>query len=373
MRVLVLAQTPPPVHGQSLMVRRALAGLPAWGVDVSHVNLSLSLQTGEVGRWSLLKPLRLLRVLREAGRALDRAPCDALYYVPAPGKRLAAWRDAFLLGRLRERCPHLVLHWHAAGLGEWLEGEEGRSMAPRLHRTLGGADLSLVLGESLRRDAEALRSRRICVVPNGIEDPLPEGIPVHVSREGRPFRCFHLGLCSEEKGVFDLIEAHRQFRERVPDSELVLAGPAPDEQTASRLHALCAASRGSVYWTGFVQGAHLASLWAAADLFCFASRYPHEAQPLVLIEAMARGVPVAAMRWRGVGEMLPDAAATAPAGDLGAFVTLMLALAEGPRGPRPEWRRHYTENFTLDRHLGALSSALQCLNGPASEPGGRPA
>jgi len=373
MHVLVLAQTPPPVHGQSLMVRRAIAGLPAWGVDVSHVNLSLSLQTGEIGRWNLLKPLRLLRILREAGRALDRAPCDALYYVPAPGKRLAARRDAFLLGRLRPRCPRLVLHWHAAGLGEWLEGGEGRLLAPRLRRVLGGADLSLVLGESLRRDAVALQSQRIRVVPNGIEDPLPEGFPVRTPREGRPFRCFHLGLCSEEKGVFDLIEAHRRFRERVPDSELVLAGPAPDAHTASRLHALCAASQGSVYWTGFVQGIRLESLWAAADLFCFASRYPHEAQPLVLIEAMARGVPVAAMRWRGVGEMLPGTAVTAPPGDLGAFVSLMLAQAEGPRGPRTEWRRHYLEHFSLDRHLETLSSALRELSMPASATGGLPA
>jgi glycosyltransferase involved in cell wall biosynthesis len=343
------------------MVRRALAGLPGRGIEVRHVNLSLSMQTGEIGRWNLLKPLRLLRILREAERELRRAPCDALYYVPAPGKALAARRDVFLLSRLRRICPRLVLHWHAVGLVDWMETPQGRALAPQLRRALGHADLSLVLGESLRHDAEVLESRRVHVVANGIEDPLPEGVPPGIIREGRPFRCFHLGLCSEEKGVFDLIEAHRRFRERRPGSELVLAGPAPDALTAERLHRLCAQSHGTLFWTGFVQGARLESLWAATDLFCFASRYPHEAQPLVLIEAMARGVPVAAVRWRGVPDMLPEGTPLAPVGDSEALASLMLSQAEASHGPGAGWREHFQEHFTVERHLDALSSALLSL------------
>jgi len=367
MRILFLAHTPPPVHGQSLMVRRALAGLPSRGIELDHVNLSLSRSTGEIGRWSLLKPLRVLGILRETRRKLRGGGFDALYYVPAPGKALAVRRDVFLLRRLRSFCPRLVLHWHAAGLGDWLGTPEGRGLEGGVRRALGGADLSLVLDESLRRDAEILGSRMIRVVPNGIEDPYAEDLPPALPRPGRPFRCFHLGLCSEEKGVFDLIEAHRRFRAQMPDSELVLAGPAPDAATAGRLHRLCEASGGSLVWTGFVQGARLESLWSAADLFCFASRYPHEAQPLVILEAMARGLPVAAIRWRGVPGLLPPGTAMAEPGKVESLVSLMLAQAQVGSGAQGSWRRHFLEHFSLDRHLDRLSEALHSLHSGAPQ------
>ncbi len=41
MKLLILAQTPPPLHGQSAMVRTLVDGLPAPGVALHHVNLPL--------------------------------------------------------------------------------------------------------------------------------------------------------------------------------------------------------------------------------------------------------------------------------------------------------------------------------------------
>ena len=51
MKLLVLAQVPPPVHGQSLMVWTLVAGLPAHGIGLEHVNLRLSRDSADIGGW----------------------------------------------------------------------------------------------------------------------------------------------------------------------------------------------------------------------------------------------------------------------------------------------------------------------------------
>src|SRR5687768_11416855 len=55
MKLLVLAQTPPPLHGQSVMVQALVDGLPKLGIPLHHVNLRLSQDTGDVGRWRVSK------------------------------------------------------------------------------------------------------------------------------------------------------------------------------------------------------------------------------------------------------------------------------------------------------------------------------
>ena len=68
MKLLVLAQTPPPLHGQSQMVRTLVDGLPAHGLPLHHVNLRLSRDHADIGRWrpgKLLAVLAAIRVKRQ--------------------------------------------------------------------------------------------------------------------------------------------------------------------------------------------------------------------------------------------------------------------------------------------------------------------
>ena len=60
MKLLVLASTPPPVHGQSVMVAAAVRGLPTDGIELEHVDLKLSRDAADIGRWQPGKLLRLL-------------------------------------------------------------------------------------------------------------------------------------------------------------------------------------------------------------------------------------------------------------------------------------------------------------------------
>ncbi|RME89791.1 MAG: hypothetical protein D6766_14260, partial [Verrucomicrobia bacterium] len=181
LKVLVFAHTPPPHHGQSYMVQLMLEGLRAdtpegrrRGIRCHHVDARLSAGLEDVGSMRPGKLLALGRHLLQAWWARWRHGVRVFYYVPSPPKRSALYRDWLVMLCCRPIFRRLVFHWHAVGLGEWLE-REARPWERRLsHGLLDGADLAIVLSDFNRADAARFRPRRMVTVANGIPDPCPD-------------------------------------------------------------------------------------------------------------------------------------------------------------------------------------------------------
>jgi glycosyltransferase involved in cell wall biosynthesis len=185
----------------------------------------------------------------------------------------------------------------------------------------------------LRGQARGL-SRRQCnaldavVVPStamqqrlqdyGVKTPmhvLPTGIPLSqfARGDGIAFRFRHgilstrpvalfVGRVAHEKNIGFLLDALVHVRNLRPDVLLVIAGegPAMDELKA-RVKLL--GLRDSVQFIGYLDRAQeLPDCYAAADVFVFASRT--ETQGLVLLEAMAAGLPVVALAEMGTIDIL---------------------------------------------------------------------
>jgi len=365
MKILVLAQTPPPVHGQSLMVRTLLGGLPRPGIEVRHVQVALSRDHGDIGRWRPAKAFAAVRAGLAARRIGRSGAFDALYYVPAPGKRGALWRDLVILGLARPAFPRLVLHWHAPGLGEWLETRATGPERNAARRILGRADLSIILADSLRHDAEALGARRIAVVPNGVPDPAPPARGP--APAGRPLRVLFLGQCSEEKGLFAAAEAVISLNRaggvapKAPGFTLVAAGPFPRRSDAERFAALSGRHPGWLRHAGEVSGEAKRALFLECDCLCLPTRYPHEGQPLVVLEALAYDLPVVATRWRAIADTLPpDAGMLVEPGDGSALAAAIAAVRSNPPGSGAS-RAAYLRDFTEERHLNRLAGELSRL------------
>lgn len=367
MKLLVLAQTPPPLHGQSLMVETLVNGLPAHGIAVHHVNLGLSRDAADIGRW---RPGKIFAVLGACARTVGarfRHGCDTLYYVPAPGKRSALYRDWMVMLLCRPFFPRLVLHWHAAGLSEWLAAQ---AILPELWLTkllLGRADLSIILSDNLRADAELFAAKKIIAVPNGIADPCPntrERTPAPAD----PFQVLFLGLCCEEKGLFAAAEAvlaaNRAVRapKAEPKFTLVAAGSFADFATGSRFKEMCAQHPVALQYAGHVYGVGKARLLLESHCLCLPTHYPPEGQPLVLLEAMAYDLPVVATRWRAIPDTLPPEAILVEPGDADALATALLELRKSPPAAGV-FRRHFLTHFTADRHLAGLAHALRVPTG----------
>jgi glycosyltransferase involved in cell wall biosynthesis len=358
MKILVLAQTPPPLHGQSQMVETLVSGLPEKGIEVRHVQLRLSRSHADIGRWRMGKIFTAALAALTARRVARREDCDALYYVPAPAKRGALYRDVVVMGICRDRRRKLVLHWHAPGLGAWLAGRATPPERTLALRALGGADLSIVLAPELESDAMALAPRRTAVVANGIPDPGPAA---HRAAQG-PREVLFLGLGSWEKGLHDAVEAVSILNARRPGSfRLTFAGSLGGERERRYFIQRSMDLGSALRHAGFANEAQKRELFSGADVFCLPTVYPNEGQPLALIEALAYDLPIVTTRWRAIPGMLP--AENVWFVEPGRPSGLATALEEAAAAPRPAgaMRRHFLAHYTRERHLDSMKAALLSL------------
>jgi glycosyltransferase involved in cell wall biosynthesis len=154
------------------------------------------------------------------------------------------------------------------------------------------------------------------------------GVPMHIiptglepghwqSGDGAAFRqrngiaadrplLVHVGRVAFEKNIDFLLRMLVRVRERVPDALLVVSGDGParaDLEALARRLGL----RDSVLFVGYLdRRTTLLDCYRAGDAFVFASST--ETQGLVLLEAMALGVPVVSTAVLGTRDILESAA-----------------------------------------------------------------
>ena len=208
--------------------------------------------------------------------------------------------------------------------------------------------------------------RSLLSVHNGIADPTLGGdVPV---RAPVPGRLLFLGLCCREKGLFDALEAVALLnRNQVVGSaarryHLDIGGAFPDDNVRAEFNRRVAQPdlAGAATYHGFAGPAEKARLFAAAEAFVFPSYYGPEAMPLVLLEAMAWSVPIITTHWRALPEYLPSGypgiVAIQRPDAVAETVRQMIALQPGA-----ELRRHFEREYTLERHLENLATALRSV------------
>jgi len=421
MKLLVFAHTPPPHHGQSYMVQLLLAGFggdqkrtraanpaapDAGGLDIQcyHVNAHLSRSLEDIGELRGAKLFLLLAYCLEAIWCRFRYGVTNFYYIPAPGKKSALYRDWLVMFICRAFFKKMIFHWHAAGLAKWLETAVQIRTRSLTYNLLKRVDLSIVLSNYNRPDAEKLFSQRICVVGNGIPDPCPDFeqtvLPRHrarfaarqkllagqsltpadlVNTGGDPhrFNVLFLAHCTRGKGLFDTLDgvalanAHLARVGSPTRMHLTVAGEfieprehAEFERRLQRSDLQSASGQSSVTYLGFVAGEAKRRAFAESDCFCFPTYYYAESFGLVVLEAMAFGLPIITSRWRSIPELMaPDYPGLIPPRDpqqIAAAIVRMLSA-----GSTETLRDHFLRHFTIEQHLIALAKALHSVESPA--------
>ena len=152
----------------------------------------------------------------------------------------------------------------------------------------------------------------------GVSTPihvLPTGLAADRFRagDGRAFRAragidaqrplvTYIGRVAHEKNIGFLVEVFRRVLASVPEALLVIAGEGP-ARAALRQQVAHLGLEGHVHFAGYLErDSALLDCYAAADVFVFASRT--ETQGLVLLEAMAQGVPVVSTAELGTRSIL---------------------------------------------------------------------
>lgn len=408
MKLLVFANVPPPYHGQSYGVQRMLNGFGGdhrrgrrrtvgdspnqFGIECYHVNAQLSQDLKDIGRLRGGKFFRLFGYCLQAIWCRFRYGVVNFYYVPAPGKRSALYRDWLVMLLCRPFFKKIILHWHAAGLPEWLETTVSIPTRKLTHRLMNAPNVSIVASEFNRRDAEKFHSRRTFVIPPGVPDGCPQfeneilklreariaarrkilSGPVRESNPNdTPVKVLYLALCTREKGVFDIVEGVALANEKYVNGKfplrfkLTLVGgfAAGTEEKELRELIQQHGLQDDVETLGFVSEARKTQAFIQADLFCFPTYYHAESFGAVIVEAMAFGLPVITTRWRSIPEILPpDYPGFVEPQSPGQIADALQRLA-GMDLARP-LREMFVRRFTLDRHLALLAEAIQSAEKP---------
>ncbi len=179
----------------------------------------------------------------------------------------------------------------------------------------------------------------------GVTTPLhviPTGLPTSqfIRGDGQRFRAAHnigaerkialfVGRAAFEKNIGFLLEVAAHARQKQPDLLLVIAGEGPALENLQR-KAKQLSLNNHVRFVGYIpRESGLRDCYAAADVFTFASRT--ETQGLVLLEAMAIGLPVLALPALGAAEIIaPQRGAVSATDAPAAFADQLVTLLEQP-------------------------------------------
>ncbi|MCA1691774.1 MAG: glycosyltransferase, partial [Actinobacteria bacterium] len=173
------------------------------------------------------------------------------------------------------------------------------------------------------------------VLPHGLADrATPDVEPIG---RGELRRVLFVGRLERRKGVDVLLSAAPDLLARHPDVELVLVGrDTPHTELGEtyrewfrREHAGDGAVLDRVRFLGEVDDNERDRWYASADVFCAPSRY--ESFGLVLLEAMAHGVPVVSCDAGGVADIVDGNGLLAKPGDTASLLACLDTLLSDPQ------------------------------------------
>jgi glycosyltransferase involved in cell wall biosynthesis len=234
---------------------------------------------------------------------------EYVHYAPLISPRLSAPAVRAYVKRYADRCQAVVV--------------PSATVAARLRTHGVRSRIEVISTAALEEDVAERRA------PAGVRSAY--GIP-----PARPLVATASRL-AREKSIELVLEAFAALR-RTHQATLLVVGGGPEEEPL-RAHADALSIAADVVFTGLLPHARALDCIAAADVFLYASQT--ETQGLVVIEAMALGLPVVAVRAGGIPDAVRDGETgfltAADPGALAARVRLLLdeparARAMGARG-----------------------------------------
>ena len=265
------------------------------------------------------------RALREAFDALSVRDWDVVHvHTPFRAHRLGV-RLRRARGLRVVETYHTYFEEYAAHYLPWLPAPLLKSVARRVSRKLCGEIDHLIVPTA--EIVDVLRGY-------GVDTPstvLPTGIDLRefAGGDGQAFRQAH-GIASDrpvlltvsrlamEKNIDFLLQVVRRLVPDFPQLLFLIAGEGPDAARLKSLTTSLHLESHVRFFGNLDRRTTLLDCYRSADAFVFAS--PTETQGLVLIEAMALGVPIVSTAVMGTATVLRDAAsAIVSAEDVDAF------------------------------------------------------
>ncbi|RYD68226.1 MAG: glycosyltransferase [Verrucomicrobiaceae bacterium] len=373
-RVILLAQTSPPIHGQAIMCSILDQHLcHRENISYRSINAIYSKERSQLSEFSLEKLVRMYwylgllfyHLLTERRKVLITTP--SFHHFSFLKDSFSIWLGSLMGAQVIawiHMDPRRIEFDSHSWLSKWW-----------IEKTLERIDLFVPCGTNLaRRWPEWLNWREKYAIPNGVEDRFLEAPP---SLPANGFSILYLSSMTLQKGWKDLLGVAAEITKSRKDVTFIFAGGPGDEDSESSIRAQIEAanSSGRIVWIGEVSGEKKTRAFQSADLFVLPSWT--EQFPLVLIEAMAASLPIVATDVGGVSDALVD-----PEGGrlvkprnpqvLADAIQSLVSLGhDGLRSMGQRNRQRFVNEFTTSsflRNWDTLLAQRSNVEAPSSEP-----
>ena len=247
-------------------------------------------------RKSKSKIINLFRFYRANKLALKRLPKPDIFHVHVLTRLgLIAWQHKLVHG-----TPYIITeHWSRYLPGNDFNGTF-RKWVTKI--VVKNASAVTTVTENLAQAMQnhGLKNPNYIVLPNVVDTnlfqikPHENAIPkiIHIS-------CFE----DKSKNISGLLEALKLLKDKNINFEAVLVGDGMDYEAMKQKAAVMQLSD-KVTFTGLLQGLDLVNMLASGDFLVLSSNY--ENMPVVILEALACGLPVVSTNVGGISEIINE-------------------------------------------------------------------
>lgn len=338
----------------------------SWRVTV--IPLRFAMATSDIGTFRFSKLLTLAKVIGALFcRCIHHKP-ELVYFTLTPCGN-AFYRDLLLVAILKLFRVRRLYHLHGKGIREASQGW----IQQVLYRwAFAGAQVAFLAPCLLDDAAEFVKQSDSYVLANGITDLAGQRAICRSLHGAKVPRILFLSNMVVSKGPFILLEALALLHREAHGFEAVFSGAWQSQQVEQDFYARVSelGLHQSVAYIGPKFGTDKNGVLAGADIFAFPTC--KDTFPLVILEAMAFGLPVVSTREGAIPDIVVDGETgfLVPKRDvmkLAAQLRILLVdhglrVAMGQAG-----RARYEEKFTLETfETNLLRIAEACLHSTGS-------
>ncbi|MEN0068292.1 MAG: glycosyltransferase family 4 protein [Myxococcota bacterium] len=268
---------------------------------------------------------------------LTRARNSPVVHLHPSFRWRALLRDGALHRLIKAGGASTLVHWHGVDRALILRIDDDAQLRHLARTLVGDADHSFGLIPELQ-DAYARWGLGDLEI---VRNPHPARVG---PRAPVPRRILFLGRFVEDKGVHALVVALGLLRRTWPDATLVLAGRGPESMTGRGVREL-----------GWIDEDRRQTELSRASVLVLPTR--DDAAPMVVLEALAAGVPVVATRIGAIPEMIGEAGILIDQPDPASIARAIEAIW---RDPPPRRRLDAYAPQAIAHHWSATYEALAC-------------
>lgn len=353
-RILVVAPTPPPYHGGSVVTENLLQSDLSKQFDYIFLDIADRRSISNIGT------LEIRNIYLAAFHGLKfiylliRFNPDLVYLQISQGI-WGYFRDLLFLLPSRLFQKRILIHLHGGAFGQFYKSMP--SLLSKLTRYIFKKEVwSIVLGKCLISQFDSLlQPKRIFVVPNGIR-VIKKPNDTCVSRNEK-IHVLYLANLMEAKGFVELINIVPKVVQRHPNTVFTFAGEKTYKAEMEKAWSIVDRNnlKDFVKMPGVVKGFEKEELLRSADIFVFPPK-AQEGQPLVILEAMAVGLPVISTDRGAIRETVLDSVTgfVVQPGDRDALLKMLLQMIED-KGLRKKMgangEKRFHEQYTWQRWI----------------------